>query len=31
MNFGSGLSNIGVGAGQETFLGVFSPNCIEVK
>ncbi|XP_003390218.1 PREDICTED: long-chain-fatty-acid--CoA ligase 5-like [Amphimedon queenslandica] len=29
MNFGSGLSKIGVAAGQETFLGVFSPNCIE--
>uniref|UniRef100_A0A1X7TMP3 long-chain-fatty-acid--CoA ligase n=1 Tax=Amphimedon queenslandica TaxID=400682 RepID=A0A1X7TMP3_AMPQE len=29
MNFGSGLSKIGVAAGQETFLGVYSSNCIE--
>ena len=30
MNFGSGLCEIGVSPGQETFLGVYSPNCIEV-
>ena len=31
MNFGSGLSKIGIAPGQETFLGVYLSNCVEVK
>ena len=30
-NFGSGLSHIKVPTGQNTFLGVYSNNCVDVS
>lgn len=30
MSFGSGLSHIGIPSGQETFIGVYASNCVEV-
>ena len=30
-NFGSGLSHVKVPAGQKTFLGVYSNNCVDVR
>ncbi len=30
MAFGAGLCKVGVAPGQETFLGIYGPNCVEV-
>ena len=31
MNFGAGLVHIGVSPGQDSFIGVYGPNCVEVS